>query len=149
MVILGRLFVCILIGSVMGCASIIGSKHQPISVQTYHNGQPVEDVSCVLNNDKGVWFVKTPGSTTVRKSGGDLTVTCKKDNLPTGLTYATSSANGGAWGNILFGGLIGYAVDASSGAAFDYPTVLNVQMGQVVDLKPAYPAPQPEDGRGN
>lgn len=122
-----------------GCASITGSKNQPVSVQTHHNGSPIQDASCTLTNDKGTWFVKTPGSTTIQKSGQDLVVTCNKEGIPTGSAAVVSSANGGVWGNILFGGLIGYAIDASTGAAFDYPTSMTVQMGQVLKLEPSKP----------
>jgi len=124
-----------------GCASITGSKHQPVSVQTHHNGNQIADASCTLTNDKGSWFLKTPGSTTIQKSGQDLVVTCNKDGVPSGSTTVASSANGGVWGNILFGGLIGYAIDASTGAAFDYPTSMTVQMGQVINLTPPKPNP--------
>lgn len=119
-----------------GCASITGSRNQPVSVQAHHNGKPLDGADCVLTNDKGTWFVKTPGSTVIQKSGQDLNITCNKDGVPSGTTTAASSANGGVWGNILFGGLIGYAVDASTGAAFDYPSSMGVQMGQVLRFEP-------------
>lgn len=124
-----------------GCASITGSKNQPVSVQAHHNGSPIQDANCTLTNDKGTWFVKTPGSTTIQKSGQALVVTCNKDGVPAGSASVESSANGGVWGNILFGGLIGYAIDASTGAAFDYPTSMTVQMGQVLKLEPPRPNP--------
>lgn len=44
-----------------------------------------------------------------------------------------------AFGNILFGGVIGAAVDAGSGAAYDYPTLISVIMGEATTL--AAPAP--------
>jgi hypothetical protein len=124
-----------------GCASITGSKHQPVSVQAHHNGNQIQDASCTLTNDKGSWFIKTPGSTTIQKSGQDLVVTCNKDGVPAGSTTVASSANGGVWGNILLGGFIGYAIDASTGAGFDYPTSMSVQMGQVIKLEPPKPNP--------
>lgn len=34
-----------------------------------------------------------------------------------------------AFGNILFGGVIGAAVDVGSGAAYDYPSLISVQLG--------------------
>lgn len=122
-----------------GCASITGSKNQPVSVTAIHNGKPIDGADCVLTNDKGTWYVKSPGSTVIQKSGSDLSITCNKDGVPTGAASAKSSANGGVWGNILFGGLIGYAIDASTGAAFDYPTSMGVQMGQVIQLQPQVP----------
>lgn len=134
----------VVLATLAGCASITGSKNQPVSVQAHHNGKSLDGADCVLTNDKGTWFVKTPGSTVIQKSGQDLTITCNKDGVPAGTATAASSANGGVWGNILLGGLIGYAVDASTGAAFDYPTSMGVQMGQVVRLEPPK-APPPGD----
>lgn len=128
-----------------GCASITGSKNQPVSVQALHNGKPLDGADCVMTNDKGTWYVKTPGSTVIQKSGQDLTITCNKDGIPAGTATAVSAANGGVWGNILFGGIIGYAVDASTGAAFDYPTSMGVQMGQVVRLEPAKTPPAEQE----
>jgi hypothetical protein len=128
-----------------GCASITGSKNQPVSVTAVHQDKQVDGAECSLTNDKGTWFVKSPGSTVIQKSGADLVITCNKEGLPTGSTSAKSSANGGVWGNILFGGIIGYAIDASTGAGFDYPTSLGVQMGQVIQLQPQTP---PTDSAG-
>lgn len=130
----------LLIALCSGCASITGSKNQPVSVSAHHNGKPIDGADCVLTNDKGTWYVKSPGSTVIQKSGQDLTITCNKDGIPAGTTTAASSANGGIWGNILFGGIIGYAVDASTGAGFDYPASMGVQMGQVIQLQSQVPA---------
>ena len=136
---------CVLILLSTGCASITGSKNQPVSVTAVHEGKQIDGADCVLTNDKGTWFVKSPGSTVVQKSGGDLTITCNKVGVPTGSAAAVSSATAGAGGNILVGGIVGYGVDASSGAAFDYPTSLGVQMGQVLQLQPQKPT-TPDSG---
>jgi hypothetical protein len=55
-----------------------------------------------------------------------------------------------AFGNIIFGGVIGAAVDAGSGAAYDYPPLISVIMGETTsipaapakDAPPATPVPQ-------
>jgi hypothetical protein len=119
-----------------GCASVTNSKLQPLSVVTYYKGDEVEGAKCTLTNDKGSWYVTAPGSVTVQKSYGDMVVTCKKKGIPTGISTVVSGSNGGVWGNILAGGVIGYAVDASSGAGFDYPTGINVEMGKTVSITP-------------
>ena len=36
-------------------------------------------------------------------------------------------------GNIVAGGLIGYAVDSTSGAGFDYPTMMNIPLQKQLD----------------
>ena len=58
------------------CASIISDSVQPISVYTPN----CRAAKCTLNNSNGVYFVeKTPGTVSVEKAFGDLTVTCEKD----------------------------------------------------------------------
>ena len=51
-----------------------------------------------------------------------------------------------AFGNILFGGVIGAAVDVGTGAAYDYPPLITVYMGKssiVAPTPPAAEAPAP------
>jgi ligand-binding sensor domain-containing protein len=115
----------------VGCASITGSKNQPLSVTTTHDKKPITGVNCELNNDKGKWFVTTPGSVIILKSYEDLTVVCKKeDTKHAGVNTFKSTNEGAVWGNVLTGGLIGYAVDASTGAGFSYEPILNVEMNK-------------------
>jgi hypothetical protein len=41
-----------------------------------------------------------------------------------------------AFGNILFGGIIGVGVDTATGAAYDYPTLITVQLGSTITITP-------------
>lgn len=111
-----------------GCASIVNGHNQSLSVETRSKGEKVVDASCKLGNDKGTWYVKTPGSTTVRRSYENLSVSCEKAGLEPGLTSAKSTTKAMAFGNIIFGGAIGAGVDVMSGAAYDYPEVIVVDM---------------------
>ena len=56
-----------------------------------------------------------------------------------------SSTKGMAFGNILLGGFIGAGVDMSTGAAYDYPDILVVDMGKTgtMPIKPADAASAP------
>jgi hypothetical protein len=101
---------------------------QPLSVQTVLDNREVSGIGCTLTNDTGKWFVTTPGTVTVQKSTADLSVQCRKDGIGTGNEVAVSKATGSVWGNVLAGGIIGYAVDRNTGAGFDYPTVITVSM---------------------
>lgn len=115
--------------NLIGCASITGSRNQPISVTATLQGKPVVGANCELMNDKGKWYVTTPGSVVILKSYQDLTATCRKqETKKVGATTFQSANEGSVWGNILAGGIIGYAVDASSGAGFSYPPTLNIEM---------------------
>lgn len=118
------IFICAL---TTGCASITSGKHQPVSVNTVCDGETVVEASCTLMNDKGSWYVKTPGSVMIQKAFGDLAIDCKKGDSVASTKFQSKS-NTGVWGNIIAGGVIGYAVDAGSGAGFDYPSTMTVQM---------------------
>lgn len=124
--------------SLTGCASIVSGQNQSVSVETRSdNGGQVTGANCKLSNNKGTWYVTTPGSTTVNRSYEDLAVRCERANLDPGLLSVKSSTKGMAFGNILFGGIIGAGVDMSTGAAYDYPTLITVAMGSSSGLAPA------------
>jgi len=129
----------------VGCASITGSKNQPISVTTTHEGRPISGAYCILVNSKGTFYVNTPGSVVILKSFGDMSASCKKDDSHVGVSTFASSAEGATWGNIVAGGLIGYAVDAGTGAGFSYPPTLNIEMvrGNVMPSLPTTAQPVP------
>ncbi len=123
-----------------GCASITGSKMQPVSIQTTANAVEVTGVSCTLVNDAGKWFVTSPGSVTIQKSTGDLAISCAKNEL-IGNAIAVSKSNTAVWGNIIFGGGIGYIVDRSTGAGFDYPQAITIPLRQLGSNEPLPAAP--------
>lgn len=122
-----------------GCASIVNGQNQSLSVDAKKGGVAVAGANCKLSNNKGVWFVTTPGTTTVHRSYEPLAVRCEKEGEQPGLVTAKSSTKGMAFGNILFGGIIGAGVDISTGAAYDYPDLISVEMGQ--NMVPPMEAP--------
>lgn len=112
-----------------GCASIVTGSNQSLSVEAAApNGDNVVGANCKLVNDKGNWFVNTPGTVTVQRSYNDLNISCTKDGHGPGVTAVKSSTKAMAAGNIIFGGPIGAGVDAATGAAFDYPSLIKVLM---------------------
>ena len=114
-----------------GCASIVSGHNQSVSVETRSKeGQAVMSANCKLTNNKGTWFVTSPGSVTVSRSFEDLLINCEKENQLPGLASVKSSTKPMAFGNIIFGGVIGAGVDVATGAAYDYPTMITVTMGQ-------------------
>jgi hypothetical protein len=66
----------------------------------------------------------------VRRSYDDLIVRCEKETYEPGFVTVKSFTKAMAFGNILFGGIVGGAVDVASGAAYDYPSLITVEMGQ-------------------
>lgn len=112
-----------------GCASIVNGTNQVVSVQTVTPTGDVGGATCKLENEKGVYYVTTPGTVTVHRAYGDMNVKCEKAGFTPAMAKFKSSTKGMMAGNILFGGVIGAGVDAASGAAYDYPTLLQVMMG--------------------
>jgi hypothetical protein len=123
-----------------GCASIVNGQNQSVSVEAKTDTGPLHSATCKLVNDKGTWFVTTPGSATVQRSYEDLAVYCDKESHQPGSVSVQSSTKPMAFGNILLGGLIGVGVDVSTGAAYDYPTLITVVMGTNTAKSPS-PAP--------
>ncbi|WP_133250559.1 hypothetical protein [Cupriavidus alkaliphilus] len=124
-----------------GCASIVGGTTQVVSVETHQSQSPVTGARCEMVNSKGTFHVTTPGTATVGRAYGDLTVRCDKNGMETGQATVVSATKALAFGNILFGGAIGVAVDASSGAAYDYPELIRVGMGETVVINARDVAP--------
>ncbi len=120
------------------CASITAGTTQSVEVNT----PPKGGAECKLANEKGSWTVpKTPGSTSVTKAYGDLTVSCEHPDGSKGATSIQSSTGGAVFGNIIAGGVIGAAVDMGSGAAYNYPSSVTVAL--VGSPEPEKPAPAP------
>jgi hypothetical protein len=120
-----------------GCASIVNGQNQSLSVTTKQDGTDVSGAKCSLANDKGTWYITTPGSVTVHRSFQDLAVKCAVETQEPTLATFKSATKGMAFGNILLGGIVGAGVDMATGAAYDYPEVIVVTMGS----KPAATMP--------
>ena len=80
-----------------GCASITGSKNQPVSVTAICDAEQVHGASCTITNDKGVSYATTPGTAFVHKSVSDLSVTCIKDKVNSNPVIVKSSNNANIW----------------------------------------------------
>jgi hypothetical protein len=112
-----------------GCASIVDGTGQIVTIEARNNGAIVQGANCRLENKKGIFYVTAPGTVTVHRASDTLMVNCEKKDVAPGSVSVKSSTKGMAFGNILFGGIIGAVVDVSSGAAYDYPTLITVPMG--------------------
>jgi BRCT domain type II-containing protein len=107
------------------CASIVSGTHQPVSIKT----TPATGATCSLENNKGKWYVtQTPGSVDVSRSYHDMHVVCEKPGYKKVEKLVSSNTKAIAFGNVIFGGVIGAGVDIADGAAYDYPTNIMVDM---------------------
>ncbi len=108
-----------------GCATVLNGTQQEvtISVECRHMTIPAY---CEASNSAGRWRFKAPGTIVVSKSRSDLRVTCQSGTFG---AYSDSTASGpsaAVLGNIVAGGLLGAAVDYTTGAALNYPSKIVV-----------------------
>ena len=73
----------------------------------------------------------TPGSLRVDKSKADVTVSCSKEGYQTASVSQSPKFVGTTFGNILLGGVVGVVVDAASGANFEYPAEVRVDLAPI------------------
>lgn len=135
---------------IVGCASVTGSPNQNVSIQTREvSGKEVKGASCELTNNKGKWFLTTPGSVGIHRSNDDLQVTCTRDDFEPGRLAVVSDTKGSMWGNIILGGGIGAIVDHNNGTAYEYPSFIQVVMGAFSKIGPQkQPAAAEADASG-
>ena len=120
------------------CASVATGVEQTVAVST----APPQPASCTLQNERGQWTVaRTPGSASVAKAYGPLSVRCKTDAGQVGLASVPSTTAGAVFGNMIAGGLIGAAIDIGSGAAYQYPPSIVVAIAAA--LPPTSPPTSP------
>jgi hypothetical protein len=106
-----------------GCATLTTGNSQSITIATKPQG-----ATCTLNRDGKVVAVvnPTPGTVNIDKSKNDISIVCTKEGFQDETAACNSNFQGMTFGNILFGGLIGLAVDAGSGAMHKYPSELTI-----------------------
>jgi hypothetical protein len=113
-----------------GCASITKDSNQPVKIETYSkSNQAILGAKCTAKNERGEWSATTPNAVSVHRSGQNLLVSCEKEGEAPGIATVVSRANGGMFGNILFGGGIGAIIDHNKGTAYSYPDWIRVIMG--------------------
>lgn len=113
------LSVLILIG---GCASIFSDKTQPVMVLTAcDSSNELVSASCIIENDVTRKIIISPAIVAIPKSDSDLKVTCTVNGITSNTHVFSSKIDEKFAGNLVFGGLIGAAIDTGTGAGFFYP----------------------------
>ena len=108
-----------------GCATITKGTDQLVTIDTEPDGA----VCDLFTDDKQIAVINpTPGSIKVPKSKKDLSVRCEKDGYFPTEGVIKSSFQGMTFGNILFGGIIGIAIDAGSGAMNKYEEGVSITL---------------------
>lgn len=108
-----------------GCATITKGTTQTVTVST----DPTGAVCTLTRDSKPLAIINpTPGSMPIEKGMGAIAIICKRQGYQDSAGTMTSEFQAMTFGNILFGGLIGVAVDAASGAMHEYPAMVTITM---------------------
>jgi uncharacterized membrane protein len=114
-----------LAGFATACSTIVEGTDQNVTVTSEPDGAVCE----LMREGQAVGAVNsTPGLIEVDRSSDDITVKCEKEGYLTSTGELPSEFEGMTLGNAIFGGIIGVAVDASTGAASEYPESINIVM---------------------
>jgi hypothetical protein len=108
-----------------GCATLTTSSSQTVTLTTEPPG-----AACTFKRDGQVIGIvnPTPGSLTVSKSHSDIDVSCRRDDYLDAVGRVGSKFQAMTFGNILFGGIIGIVVDATSGATAEYEATISIRL---------------------
>ena len=109
-----------------GCATMVKGTSQQVSLNT--PGYP--GTECTLKSkDFGTRKVVTPASFELPKSKHDIAVECRK-GCARGTGTIASNLEGMTAGNIVAGGVVGFGVDAATGAMNKYNENNQIAMTQ-------------------
>jgi hypothetical protein len=110
-----------------GCSTITTGTTQPVSIVT----PGVEGATCELTSPEvGTVTIVTPAQAVLPKSQHSVRVLCRKECYAEGQGIINSTFEEMTAGNLLVGGVVGVAVDASSGAMNRYDNRVEVQMAR-------------------
>jgi hypothetical protein len=130
----GRVSLVILCCFTAGCASILDGSHQHLSIETRYRDTQVVGAVCIIANDKGSATVITPASLSVNRSSATLSAKCEKEGFAPGSLVLQSATKALAFLYMLVGGIIGTMVDVTTGAVYEYPSSITIEMGSAGDL---------------
>ena len=104
-----------LAAGVTGCATVIHGTNQQIRFESTPSGATAQVRATAKT---GTQSVTTPGQLTLSRDSS-YDVTFEKPAYLPAHAHVGQSASGAVWGNILLGGIIGFIVDLSDGAAYN------------------------------
>ena len=128
------------------CATIVNGTSQTVTISTAPPG-----ATCTVDRmGARIGAVpQTPGSLRLDKSKNDLSVTCSKSGFQTANVTRAPSFGVATLGNIIAGGVIGLVVDAASGASYDYPADIRLDLAaDAASGSPPLASRQPSFDRG-
>jgi hypothetical protein len=135
---MGRIFIAAAAAgcaaSLCACATITEGRHQTITVYSVPPG-----ASCVLKR-KGVEIgsiASTPGTVSVDKTKHDVTILCDKPGYQRATFLDHSGVEAMTVGNAIAGGVIGWAIDSSTGSDNRYASPVTITLTPEATAAPA------------
>ena len=122
---LGVVLVVALAAFTSGCATVTKGSSQAVTLHTDPEG-----ATCDISRESKVVasLAATPGQVTVGREMAAIDISCRKKSYQPSNIRVDSSVEGWTFGNILIGGIIGFAVDAASGAMRQYPQFITLTL---------------------
>ena len=109
---------------IVGCATIIHGTRQNIAVSSVPSGAKV-----IV---KGVYMGTTPAVIKLKRNESNITLRFEKEGYEPVEVALNRSVDGWIAGNIIFGGLIGLAIDFISGGAYKLsPSEVNAVLAEL------------------
>ncbi|HEX4160602.1 MAG TPA: hypothetical protein VHY79_19200 [Rhizomicrobium sp.] len=120
-----------------GCATVVDGTSQSIAITT----PPTTGAYCTLTSNEGNVSVLTPGVAHVEKSKEDIVAHCSKEGWQDASATIPSDFQGWTVGNLVLGGVVGFGVDALSGAMHKYPHAYEIPMQPISGTAPPSTVP--------
>ncbi len=113
---------------IAGCATMAGDTDQSVSlITTCEHSTAVVHAQCTLANARGTTTIMTPAAVNIQRSAGDLRIQCDSTS-GSGKAVLQASGKWSTAGNLIFGGIFGVGVDLASGASFQYPKEVTLEL---------------------
>ncbi len=103
------------------CASVVSDNDSATYVETVP-----EKARCELHGQDFTRVINTPNSIQLPSSAAPITVACAAEGHKNTTASLDTSMDGWILGNLIFGGIIGVAIDAARGAGMKYPPRVTV-----------------------
>ena len=129
---------------VSACSSVTEGTSQVIAVSTNPSG-----ADCALMRQGMVIgrVSPTPGQVKIDKTKHDINVECTKGGFEKASFFNESDVAGMTFGNLIVGGLIGWAIDSATGADNKYTGSVHLEMKPSTAQQPPTPVPPAQDGK--
>ncbi len=115
---------CVALVFVSSCASIVKGTNSPISIST-----SPEKAKVIIESLDGTQYEEKEAPCTFNLSTAkDYTVRIRLEGYQNRDMTLNRKLTGWLWGNIVFGGIIGLAVDFGTGAAWEHEKSINVNL---------------------